>query len=73
MVIIALSYLRLPTQELTEEEADQFFQVTLPKMCQLALRLPQLVTQAPTLLRARENHSLTLSQLQVSDDTVTGL
>lgn len=53
-------------KEFEEEECAYFFNKTLPAMIQLALRLPQLVTQPPPLLLQGTSHSITLSQMQVS-------
>ncbi|CAG0892968.1 unnamed protein product [Cyprideis torosa] len=52
--------------EMVDEERDHFFKVTMLKMQRLALALPEVVTQAPPLLRARTNQSVTLSQKQIA-------
>uniref|UniRef100_A0A6A7FZG1 poly(ADP-ribose) glycohydrolase n=2 Tax=Hirondellea gigas TaxID=1518452 RepID=A0A6A7FZG1_9CRUS len=57
---------KLIHEDFTEMERDHFLDVTLPAMCTLALRLPDLVTQPPPLLKAHYGHSITLSQLQIS-------
>ncbi|XP_045485572.1 poly(ADP-ribose) glycohydrolase isoform X1 [Pieris rapae] len=51
---------------LEEEETKYFFNVTLPQMAKLALGLPKLIQTAIPLLKQRENHSISLSQQQVS-------
>ncbi|XP_047509300.1 poly(ADP-ribose) glycohydrolase-like isoform X3 [Pieris napi] len=51
---------------LEEEETKYFFNVTLPQMAKLALDLPKLIQTAIPLLKQRENHSISLSQQQVS-------
>ncbi|KAK3865460.1 hypothetical protein Pcinc_028936 [Petrolisthes cinctipes] len=53
-------------RELEEEESEHFFHNTLPAIASLALRLPQLVTQAPPLLTKHTTHSVTFSQLQIA-------
>ena len=51
---------------LADEERRHLFSVTLPQLCRLALRLPELLP-APLPLLARHRHrSVTLSQLQVA-------
>ncbi|XP_066304725.1 poly(ADP-ribose) glycohydrolase-like [Branchiostoma lanceolatum] len=54
------------TEYLDDDEARSFFKVTLPAMVKLALRLPEIVTQSPPLLKKQMRHSITLSQLQVA-------
>eukprot|EP00058_Branchiostoma_floridae_P010542 XP_002596030.1 hypothetical protein BRAFLDRAFT_118079 [Branchiostoma floridae] len=54
------------TEYLDDDEARGFFKVTLPAMVKLALRLPEIVTQSPPLLKKQMRHSITLSQLQVA-------
>ncbi|XP_024938094.1 poly(ADP-ribose) glycohydrolase isoform X2 [Cephus cinctus] len=49
-----------------EESANHFFTGLLPKIVQLALQLPVLVTGAIPLLKRHTNASISLSQLQVS-------
>lgn len=52
-------------EDLDEEEAEAFFTHTLPKIIQLALRLPELVQWSIPLLRQNQNRSVTLSQVQI--------
>jgi len=52
--------------ELNDKERDNLFSSLLPDMVNLALQLPSIVTQAPYLLKAGTQHSLTLSQKQVA-------
>ncbi|KAL1436454.1 hypothetical protein MTO96_049685 [Rhipicephalus appendiculatus] len=52
-------------EELDSRESESFFQVLLPKIVALALRLPALVTQPIPLLKCGEDHLLSMSQLQV--------
>ncbi|RWS25726.1 poly(ADP-ribose) glycohydrolase-like protein [Leptotrombidium deliense] len=47
------------------DERNSFFDNLLPKMVQLALRLPDLVTQSVPILKQRENNTLFISQEQV--------
>lgn len=61
-----LNGLQAVVEEFSEEEEDQFFSNTLPGMCRLAQRLPELVTRTPSLLIAHRNKSVTLSQLQIA-------
>ncbi|XP_044257907.1 poly(ADP-ribose) glycohydrolase-like [Tribolium madens] len=49
-----------------EEEAQHFFSSLLPKIIQLALRLPELVPGSIPLLRKNHSKSVSLSQLQVA-------
>lgn len=49
-----------------EEEAQMFFEKLLPKIIQLALQLPTLITGPIPLLQQHTNHSISLSQLQVA-------
>ena len=49
-----------------EEESMAFFSTILPRVVDLALRLPELVTHALPLLRRQEQFSVTLSQQQVA-------
>uniref|UniRef100_A0A1E1XC09 poly(ADP-ribose) glycohydrolase n=1 Tax=Amblyomma aureolatum TaxID=187763 RepID=A0A1E1XC09_9ACAR len=51
-------------QELDARESKSFFQVLLPKMIALALRLPVLITQPVPLLKSSQDHMLSMSQLQ---------
>lgn len=49
-----------------EEATEMFFQKLLPKMVQLAMQLPALITGSLPLLRKHKNSSVSLSQLQVA-------
>ena len=49
-----------------EEEANVFFEVLLPKMVQLALQLPVLITGPVPLLKRHTNGTISLSQLQIA-------
>ncbi|XP_065199713.1 poly(ADP-ribose) glycohydrolase-like [Planococcus citri] len=49
-----------------EEESAAFFQSLLPKMIDLALCLPELVTGGIPLLKHGRSHSITLSQMQIA-------
>ncbi|KAA0203198.1 hypothetical protein HAZT_HAZT007474 [Hyalella azteca] len=49
-----------------ECEEQELFGTTLPKMCRLALRLPELITAPVPLLSQNSQASLTLSQLQIA-------
>ncbi|XP_033230281.1 poly(ADP-ribose) glycohydrolase-like isoform X2 [Belonocnema kinseyi] len=49
-----------------EDEAEMFFKILLPKIIQLALQLPTLITGAIPLLTRHSNASISLSQLQVA-------
>ncbi|XP_075542996.1 poly(ADP-ribose) glycohydrolase-like isoform X2 [Dermacentor variabilis] len=51
-------------QELDSRESKSFFQVLLPKIVALALRLPALVTQPIPLLKSSQDQVLSMSQLQ---------
>ncbi|XP_070395382.1 poly(ADP-ribose) glycohydrolase-like isoform X2 [Dermacentor albipictus] len=51
-------------QELDSRESKSFFQVLLPKIVALALRLPALVTQPIPLLKSGQDQVLSMSQLQ---------
>lgn len=51
---------------LEEEETEYFFASVLPKLIQLALSLPSLVTTGVPLLRKCKKHSISLSQQQIS-------
>lgn len=53
-------------QFLNKEERARFFNVLLPKMQVLALRLPELVKKPIPFLKEQENSAITLSQEQVS-------
>lgn len=52
--------------ELDEEESQLFFEHLLPKIIQLALRMPELIQAPIPLLKQSKNHTLTLSQEQIS-------
>lgn len=52
-------------QELDIRESQSFFEVVLPKMIALALRLPTIVTQPIPLLKCGQDRTLSMSQLQV--------
>lgn len=49
-----------------EGETEIFFQHLLPKIIQLALQLPRLITGPIPLLKRHNNASISLSQLQVA-------
>jgi len=51
---------------LTEEETEEFFNNLLPKIINLALQLPTLVTKPIPLLKQTHNHSISLSQMQIA-------
>lgn len=52
-------------QFLSKDERDRFFNVTLPKMQALALRLPELVKKPIPFLEQQEDSAVTLQQEQV--------
>jgi poly(ADP-ribose) glycohydrolase len=52
--------------EFPEDDAEFFFIEVLPKMIELALRLPTLLAAPIPLLKKTMNHSITLSQQQVA-------
>ncbi|XP_026301687.1 poly(ADP-ribose) glycohydrolase isoform X3 [Apis mellifera] len=54
------------SEVLDEEEANIFFEVLMPKMVQLALQLPVLVTGSVPLLKRHTNGAISLSQLQIA-------
>lgn len=54
------------TKVLDPDSAEHLFDSVLPEMVQLALRAPELLTKAVPLLKRGMNHSLTLSQEQIS-------
>ncbi|XP_034040439.1 poly(ADP-ribose) glycohydrolase isoform X2 [Thalassophryne amazonica] len=56
----------LCTECLEHCEVQQLFEVILPAMVDLALSAPRLCTMPILLLKARTNHSLTLSQEQIA-------
>ncbi|XP_054156131.1 poly(ADP-ribose) glycohydrolase-like [Oppia nitens] len=49
-----------------QRERSQFFDEILPKMIQLTLQLPAIVTQSVPMLKQRQNATLFLSQQQIS-------
>ncbi|XP_050433324.1 poly(ADP-ribose) glycohydrolase-like isoform X2 [Adelges cooleyi] len=51
---------------LTEEETDGFFEKLLPKIINLALKLPILITSPIPLLKQNNNHSISISQIQIA-------
>ncbi|XP_056386892.1 poly(ADP-ribose) glycohydrolase isoform X1 [Hyla sarda] len=51
---------------LDDEERTHLFRSILPDMVSLALKLPKLCTQPIPLLKKRMNHSITMSQEQIS-------
>ncbi|XP_050346988.1 poly(ADP-ribose) glycohydrolase isoform X2 [Nymphalis io] len=53
-------------EHLEAEETKYFFDVTLPEMSKLALALPQLIQSPIPLLKQNKNHSISLSQQQIS-------
>lgn len=57
---------KLFEEELDDLESDIFFQDLLPKIIELALRLPELIATAIPLLRQGKNMSISLSQQQIS-------
>lgn len=54
------------TKVLDPDSAEHLFDSVLPEMVQLALRAPELLTKPVPLLKRGMNHSLTLSQEQIS-------
>ncbi|XP_026667090.1 poly(ADP-ribose) glycohydrolase-like isoform X2 [Ceratina calcarata] len=54
------------SEVLDEEETRSFFDTLLPKMVQLALQLPVLVTGPVPLLKRHTNRTISLSQLQIA-------
>ena len=57
---------RLVSDQLSEEEREEWWGVTLPGMVELLLQSPALLTCPLPLLAINTQHSLTLSQLQVA-------
>jgi hypothetical protein len=53
-------------KEFKPEERINFFDEILPKLIELTLRLPSIVTQSVPLLRQKQNATLFLSQLQIA-------
>ncbi|XP_028651315.1 poly(ADP-ribose) glycohydrolase isoform X1 [Erpetoichthys calabaricus] len=56
----------LCTEDLDDAEVRHLFESLLPDMVNLAIRLPKLCTQPIPLLKAKMNHSITMSQEQIS-------
>lgn len=54
------------TKVLDPDSAEHLFDSVLPEMVQLALRAPQILTKPVPLLKRGMNHSVTLSQEQIS-------
>lgn len=54
------------SEVMDSEETTMFFEVLMPKIIQLALQLPVLLTGAVPLLKRHSNGSISLSQLQVA-------
>ncbi|XP_073542060.1 poly(ADP-ribose) glycohydrolase-like isoform X2 [Phyllobates terribilis] len=54
------------TKVVDEDERTHFFNSILPEMALLALKLPKLCTQPIPLLKKKSNHSITMSQEQIS-------
>lgn len=52
-------------EELDFRESKSFFEVLLPKMITLALRLPTIITQPIPLLKSGQERTLSMSQLQI--------
>ena len=57
---------KLFTEEFSEEENENFFSVTLPRMIEMLVSSPSVITSPLPLLSQGSNHSITLSQTQVS-------
>ena len=51
---------------ISKEKSSHFFAKTLPKMINLALELPKVVTHSLPLLRKQEGYSISMSQKQVA-------
>ncbi|XP_050433328.1 poly(ADP-ribose) glycohydrolase-like isoform X2 [Adelges cooleyi] len=49
-----------------EEETDEFFENLLPKIINLALELPTFITSPIPLLKQNNNHSISISQIQIA-------
>ncbi|KAG9064722.1 hypothetical protein KI688_002981 [Linnemannia hyalina] len=56
----------LKSQFLSTEERQYFFDVTLPRMQALALRLPELITKPIPFLKQQQDSAVTLSQEQIA-------
>ncbi|XP_011881580.1 PREDICTED: poly(ADP-ribose) glycohydrolase-like [Vollenhovia emeryi] len=54
------------SEVMDSEETTIFFEILMPKLVQLALQLPELLTGAVPLLKRHSNGSISLSQLQVA-------
>ncbi|CAL1599644.1 unnamed protein product [Knipowitschia caucasica] len=54
------------TKVLDSDSAEHLFECVLPEMVQLSLRAPQLLTKPVPLLKRGKNHSVSLSQEQIS-------
>lgn len=61
-----VNFLIFVSQALDVEESTAFFKILLPKIVDLALSLPQLITNGIPLLRKGLKHSISLSQVQIS-------
>ena len=57
---------RFLDEHLEDIEKSHFYADILPRMCDLALQLPELVTQPMALLKQGQNESLALSQDQIA-------
>lgn len=57
---------QLLDDDFSEEDSAVFFESVLPKMIELALRLPELIKAPVPLLKIEMNHSLSLSQEQAA-------
>ncbi|VVC35590.1 Hypothetical protein CINCED_3A006843 [Cinara cedri] len=51
---------------LSEEETDSFFNNLLPKIIELALKLPKLITSPIPLLKQNSSHSISFTQMQIA-------
>ncbi|KAG0308251.1 hypothetical protein BGZ98_008511 [Dissophora globulifera] len=56
----------LKSQFLSSDERSHFFEVTLPRMQALALRLPELVKKPIPFLKQQQDSAITLSQEQIA-------
>ncbi|KAF8924154.1 hypothetical protein BGZ58_002106 [Dissophora ornata] len=56
----------LKSQFLSREEREHFFDVILPRMQALALRLPELITKPIPFLKQQQDAAVTLSQEQIA-------
>ena len=57
---------KLFSDEFTDEESDNFFQVTLPEMIDILVQSPKILTCPLPLLSSGTGHSITMSQQQAS-------